>query len=82
MGYLRFGPSVGVSLSSYYSRCTFLSLRYETLHKTFLITPKPSSFTYQMDAPGADEKNIRSRQEDYFSCLIKRKCLVKNCHVE
>ena len=82
MGYLRFAPSVDISLSSYYSACTFPSLRYEPQHKTSLITRKPSSFTYQMDAPGADEKNIRSRQEDPFSWLIKRKCLVKNCPEE
>jgi hypothetical protein len=56
LGYSRFAPSVGVYLSSYYFYCTFLSLRYETLHKNYLMTPKPSSFTYQMDAPGANEK--------------------------
>jgi hypothetical protein len=56
MSYLRFAPFVDVSLYSYYSSFTSLSLRYEPRHKTSLITPKPSSFTYQMDAPGADEK--------------------------
>jgi hypothetical protein len=70
-GCLRFAPSVDVSLSSYHSRSPFLSLRYETLHKTSLFKSKPTSLTYQMDAPGADGKNIRSRQEDPFSWLIK-----------